>query len=228
MSQVTNPVSRVDSVKRWLFRRRKSLRPILRDRPFTVLDSMILIAALAVAFVSIKPVLETSRPGRWSLQSGTLAMVSASVVVLTPTVLFLKLRSPRPKRFLLVRQPDFVAVVAATMMLSICALAFVVVTAIRTVRQDTANYSTFLPYWQNQLWWVQLLRYFAGTVGPAVLSCWVVLVISGIKRPSKGWLNLLGQSLGVIWVILFIIHTCVMLRALCVPNGPSALESMGY
>src|SRR5687768_4597770 len=79
-------------------------------RRFTMMDAMILVAASAVAFVIVRPVVDgplmlRHEPG-WARY---LAGFVGGLVAWTPAVLFLRLRNPRPTIRRLSRRPGFAA-----------------------------------------------------------------------------------------------------------------------
>lgn len=63
--------------------------------------------------------------------------------------------------------------------------------------------------WTNPNWWLNLVLDLVDAVGPAVLGGWIVLGLSGRRRPSTGCFDLLGRGVGGSWVLLFLIyHVC--------------------
>ena len=193
------------------------LRTIRADRRFTLMDGMILVAASAVAFVLVRPILagDLLRLPAWGRY---LAILIAGLVTWTPTALYLKLRPPRPTWLRLSRQPDFVAGVAASSLLALCGLAIALLTLIRVVRSGAAarvragvGIRVAAPPPSDPYWWLGVVAHFGELIGPAVIAAWAVLVASGRHRPSRGWLDLLGRGLGIAWIVVFVVATCARL-----------------
>lgn len=193
-----------------------ALKLVKGDRRFTLLDAMILVAASAVAFLLARSVFNNWYVKRLPNWGEILAIVIAILTTWTPTVLFLKLRSPRPTLRRLSKQPDFVATLAATSILCLEALGLAILWLVRIARRGV---------WAKQgrpirtptldsYWWIEVVIMFTGAIGAAVLASWVVLVVSGRHRASWGWLDLLGRTLGGLWVALFIINCCARLAQL--------------
>ena len=187
--------------------------PTRIERRFSILDAMTLVVASALAFALIRPVMldePVGLPawGRW---------LTASVGVLvtwTPTVLWLRLRHPRPPLRRLARQPGFAASVVGTGILALGALATGLLALLRTARQGMGVRGGMLLRTPDPLWWVGVVLHFAAVVGPAVLAAWLILALSGRRRPARGWLDRLGRLIGLAWIVLFVINCCVRLAYL--------------
>lgn len=179
------------------------------DRRFTLLDAMVLVAASAVAFVIVRPVVAPSPLGvpAWGI---VLAFFIAGLVAWTPAALALRLRSPRPSIRKLCRQPGFAASLAASAILSLGVLATALLALIRAVRR----YPPGSPPLPDPTWWVGVVLQIGPFVGPAVIAAWIVLAVTGRRRPSRNWLDVLGRVLGAGWVVLFLINCCVLLARL--------------
>ena len=150
-----------------------------KPRRFTILDCMILIAALGVWFFMLRhwgalmgPIIRAGGPGVWRTYAflvivGTLALIW----VLTPAFLFMRLRRPRPHLRELIWQPG-------TMACTVAAVLFVPVSLVTA--------------WN---WLFPLV--FAG----AILSCWVLAAVTDRLRPEASWLDRLGRVLGIGWCL---------------------------
>jgi hypothetical protein len=183
------------------------LRPSAAERKFTIVDAMILVAASAVAFVIVRPVITSGlqRAPRWAIY---LAAAMAWLITWTPTVLLLRLRRPRPPLRRLGRQPGFAAAVAASSILTLTAFAIALLALVRLARRGALlGVGRPVPK-PTPGWWMSVVLEMGVAVGPAVLGAWLLLALSGRRRPARGWLDALGRVLGAAWIVLFVIH-CV-------------------
>lgn len=174
---------------------------------------MILIAASAVALVIVRPVVAgplQQRPG-WSHY---LAWAIGWLVAWTPTVLILRLRDPRPPLRRLSRQPGFAASLAGTAVLALGLLAIGLIALVRVARQGSPARPAMGIRPPDPSWWVWVVLHFGTVVGPAVIAAWVLLAVSGRRRPPRGWLDILARAVGVGWIVLFVINCCARLTYL--------------
>jgi hypothetical protein len=169
---------------------------------------MVLVAASAVAFVIVRP-LVTGRLQDQPDWARYLAVVIGGLVAWTPTVLILRLRGPRLTLRRLSRQPGFAAGVGSTAILAIGLLALV-----RVSRRGMAVRAGVRLPPPDPSWWLGVVLHFGAVVGPAVIAAWLLLAFSGRRRPSRGWLDLLGRALGIAWIILFLVNCCARLSYL--------------
>jgi hypothetical protein len=171
---------------------------------------MILVAASAVAFVIVRPIISGVfyREPRWIRY---LAVIISGLVVWTPTLLFLRLRSPRPPLRRLARQPGFAASLAGTSIIVLGALAVGLLALVRVSRRGAVGIRALLdtdfpiPV-TDALWWVTVVLHFGAVVGPAIIGAWLLLAISGRRRPARGWIDPLGRVLGILWIVLFVVN----------------------
>jgi len=63
-------------------------------------------------------------------------------------------------------------------------------------------------------WWMGVVFYFGVIVGPAVIEAWLLLTLSGRRRPTKGWPDRLGRAIVLAWIVLFLIYCCARLASL--------------
>ena len=183
------------------------------DRRFTILDAMTLVAASALAFSLVRPLVLGGLRNEPSW-AGYLAAVIGTLVTWTPAVLFLRLRRPRPALRRLSRQPGFAAGVAGTAILALGALATGLLALIRVSRQGVGVRAGLPPRPPEPGWWLGVVLHFGAVVGPAVLAAWLLLALSGRRRSATGWLDPLGRAIGVAWIILFVINCCARLAYL--------------
>jgi hypothetical protein len=139
------------------------------------------------------------------------AIVGAGVPCLvcwTVTVLLLRLRSPRPGLRRLARQPGFAASSAAVLVISV-----------RAVGAGLSALSWSLPALDAQAFrmaffeypiayrlWSLLLYPFPfaapGEIGLAIGSVWLNLWLSGRWRVERSWVDRLGRTLAILWLML--------------------------
>jgi hypothetical protein len=189
------------------------------DRRFSISDAMLLIAASAVSFVIVRAFVigSLSREPGWSHY---LAMVLGGLISWTPATLFLRLRRPRPTLRRLARQPGFAASLAGTSIIAIGGLAIAILALVRVVHRG-AIAGIVLPIGArvpiptpDPRWWLGVVLHFGALVGPAIIGAWLLLAISGRRRPAKGWIDPLGRILGILWIVLFVINCCARLAYL--------------
>ena len=176
-------------------------------RRFTLLDAMVLTAASAVAFGIVRGVAVRSSTGvpAWGV---VLALLIAWLVAWTPATLALRLRRFRPTVRKLCRTPGFAATLVASAILALAVLAIALLGLIRAVRRYPPGAP---PGEADPMWWMGVGLHFVVLVGPAIIGAWLVLAITGRRRPSRDWLDTLGRVLGTAWIVVFVIHCCVRL-----------------
>ena len=183
------------------------------ERRPTLMDAIVLVAASALAFGLARPMLTRSgfpMPtwGWW------MTILVALLMTLTPTMLWIRLRRPRPTLMRLARQPGFVAGVAGSSTIALGLFATAILAMVRVIRQSVLAQSSvqaavkrgmIVPPSPDPNWWLGVGMNFAGFVGVGVIAVWVMLAVSGRRRPARGWIDLLGRALGVAWIVVFVI-----------------------
>jgi hypothetical protein len=171
-------------------------------RRFTLFDAMVLIAAIAVALFPIRFFLadwssSLGRPPDWRLLlvlgamgDGTLCPLA---LTLSPALLALRLRRPRPGLARVFRQPGTAACTAVV----VYELSFSVITLL----------SLFLHFFLSQrhlflntdaiLWLWAIPMCF---IGVAVAAVWAVLWMTGAWRAEPSWIDRAGRILGTYWM----------------------------
>lgn len=171
-------------------------------RRFNLVDSMILTAAVAIACMPPWPGYLLHIPTRlraWGDWAGHIAgrqvvpdfvgvsvgpmlakdvmnfatgLLSGPLLGLTPAVIWLRLRRPRPSPPALLGQPGFAACLAAL-----------------------AGFVTFLEanYFGANLG-------IEATVGGAVAAAWALLAVGGWWAPERSWIDRLGRAVGACWI----------------------------
>ena len=175
-------------------------------RRLTLLDSMILIVALAAVLPATRQVLEKA-VGPWSLPPGGYMIwrnglawhniraislgLSPTLASLTIALTALQWRRPRLTFRMLGRGPGLAACGVATVVL--------VVEAILGLEFEGVESLAGFP-----IWW---LPFGMRNVGGAVLGAWIALALSGRwrRRWRRDGLDKLGRVLGVWWSISYLL-----------------------
>jgi hypothetical protein len=163
-------------------------------RRLSVLDAMILVAATAMGLAGIR----ACSPAFYSYQytpitpppwlnwlavvlSNWAFYVSPLPAAWTLAAMVLRLRSPRPPMRRLMRQPGAVAVLAATMLVLIGVVHYLL---------DLHNPSLHdIPY-----------QYTSFSLGCGVGSAWWILALGKRWRAEPSWIDRFGRALGAYWV----------------------------
>jgi hypothetical protein len=186
--------------------RRHLERPSDR-RPLTLGDAAVWIASTGVSFGLFRAI--DSQSGR--LYSGPLKGVllgTAPMLTWTPAPLAIRLRRPRPVLRRLTRQPGVAALAAATTVLAVGALDTAIVAIVRLIRVTAPPQPgprEPVPSPPDPTWWIGPIGHFVPIVAFAVLSAWVLLALSGRRRPDPGWIDRLGRLLGAAWLVLSLV-----------------------
>ena len=175
-------------------------------RRFTMRDGMILVASAAVAFgLGRASLAETDFES--TLWLYVLVAVIAACVTSTPTLLVLSLLQPRPPLSELCRRPGFVASLAGSTVMALGLLAAGILGTIRVIQSVMPPTSGRTALSPNSQWALNLVPHFGSLIGPAVIASWVVVALSGRRRPSRDWFDYGGRAVGAIWIGLFLLHS---------------------
>ncbi|MFI5457030.1 MAG: hypothetical protein ACHRXM_16415 [Isosphaerales bacterium] len=172
-------------------------------RKFTLVDAMVLIAAVGVGFVLIREYLDNPLVRRvlwlvshdWALSTlwrlGTVlsGMLAPLAVALSLALWILRFRQPRPVLRRVFRQPGMVACSAA-----------VIETSMFVLKALFSEYYLFqkagmMPQ-LTHLWIIRL-----PWNGEVVAVAWMLLWLSGSWRSEPSWIDRAGRVLGVYWVV---------------------------
>ena len=170
-----------------------------RRRPFTLLDAAALIAAIAVALTWFRFVgwhnwvmwatVRDLSPDDWIywkthvLRAARMATPFAAVMA--PTLLALRLRSPRPPLWRLARRSGTAACLAVSIAL-----------AIRAIGLASDTWQDYLGdfRWSNNF--QSACGFLPHEEGLAVAVAWLVLGFAGGLRSEPSWLDRSGRALG--------------------------------
>ncbi len=166
-------------------------------RRFTVLDAMVLIAAVAFCLV-IPSTFRTLLPARtyrgYDVRQYWLIVGSSWLLVASLALAILAVVVPLPAGRRRFRQPGVLAVVLVAL-----TLAF---NEVQTLGHGATLYLTVGEAFDN-FWWVFGPIYdLAFRAGLAVLSGWLTLALMGRWRTAAGWLDSSGRFVGWAWVAL--------------------------
>lgn len=171
-----------------------------RPRKFTILDAIVVIAALASGAALARPVFGLVG-GHWSLTDPAtrryriefyFALISPGVATLTVATLILRLRKPRPTFRCLVRQPGMVATIASLVGLA---------GAIMSWGYMLYHTGLLNPAWLNINFWARASIPTACTV----IGSWLILALGGRWRAERSWIDRIGRVLGLYWIAVLLI-----------------------
>jgi hypothetical protein len=168
-----------------------------RNRRFGLLDVIILGAATAIGlalvrawwhdgdFLVIPPI---SKWGFFEVRVLILGPVALLLSVWSFALIMLRLRRPRPRWIRLMRQPGMAASCAVAVILAFEALRSLVI----LWKNGPAGWPDVPGYWRATQ---PLIPY-------GVAGTWFTLALAGRWRAEPSWVDRLGRSLGVFWIIL--------------------------
>lgn len=163
-------------------------RPARAIHPFTILDTMMLLLAIAIGLAACRAILGSDGPqkGSWT----NINLLSFMAGPLTAFVVVRRLLSLPSSLRGLTRQ-------AGTMMCLIAIIFILVKAAYWCVIWETTGL---------RFEWYSRLASESSSVGAAVLVAWLTLVLGGRWRSARCWLDQLGRILGAYWIftLLFV------------------------
>lgn len=174
-----------------------------RCRPFGLADALIVIAMLGVAFW----IFRRWRHWPWTTLVSACGGIALMLLVYTAGWLALRLRSPRPARRFLFRQPGMVACVVALVTAVLCLVPLLVL-----------RFS--VPPSQHALAWKAAIAATPPIVAFSVLAAWITLAISGRRRPEPGWIDRLGRVVASGWVALALFYLGALIYCSNKKPGP--------
>jgi hypothetical protein len=191
-------------------------------RRFRLSDAIILVAATAIGLFVVRPYaavasIDWSPPfasapwivgWAWCVWN-CLALAFPIAMAWTLSIVGFRLRPPRPSWRHLVRQPGFVAVLTATLVLVVRLCGFVTM-CLRVVGQPSLYIAyvgrtggggarTGLPPGALYFELDHILTTMA-LIGVSVGASWILLLASGAWRPERGWIDRTGRALGCFWI----------------------------
>jgi hypothetical protein len=173
------------------------------QRKFTLVDAMVLVAALGVALVPMRdlygrvadstfPLEETE--GRspdyyFSWAAGTCAFLRPLVITSSAALWLARLRRPRPSIHRVFRQPGMAAMTAV--LASFIVEVLQLLTDLLNERLLGGEVITGDSLWLDGVVHLQQL-----CPGKAVLAVWIVLRLARLWRAERSWIDRAGRSLG--------------------------------
>ncbi len=194
-------------------------------RKFTILDSMILVAALACGFAlhrAANSVMEsepglvgpTSAPGIVRHLRQVMEWGYPILVALTLAVLVLRLRRPRPRWRRLLRQPGMVACCAAAVPIALSLVGLW--RLIGVLPRPEPSFATMPPPRYFRIIEVQvpplgeIFGEMACTIGLWVFGAWLILILAQRWCPERSAIDRLGRIVGNGWILMPVVHAVSM------------------
>lgn len=180
-------------------------------RKFTILDGMILVAAVALGFAirraAEEMIAQYSFNNYYLYRTFPYRLIEAVVPFLatfTLGVLAMRLRRPRPRWRPLLRQPGMAASVAAT--IPIAMALYDLWTWMRflddpeaSVAEGSVAHATY-GFFIDAPTLGELYGAYGTAVGAWVLGAWLILALSGRLRAEKSGIDRLGRLVGLAWL----------------------------
>ncbi len=174
------------------------------SRKVTILDGMILVAAVACGFALRRgtegPSEGVIEPTNWFGRNTRepVRAVLPFLLTLTPAVLLMRLQRPRPRWPKLARQPGMAACCAAIMPIALTLLAL----AHERWTRDPSS---------DEFAWAWVVNSYVLTEGGAiagvwVLGAWLALGLSGRRRAERSGIDRLGRTIGVGWLLVLAVE----------------------
>jgi hypothetical protein len=168
-------------------------------RKFTLLDALVLMAALAaglalarIAWAEGAPIQIVARAHEQRIMvENVLKAASCCAAMLSVGVLFLRLRPPRPRLLEMLQEPGVVGCSAATFSIVwFCTLYLLV-----GPKPSLSSIVLMGPF----------------GIGMGIASAWSVIWFDGCWRPPLSWIDRVGRTLGICWFVLPLLF-CVSLK----------------
>jgi hypothetical protein len=179
---------------------------MLPDAPrrFTLIDAMVLVAAVGVSFVLIRDYVQDSRIARalsaalpdewgaadlWRRATVYAGIISPLAVALSLALFVLRIRRPRPSLRQALRQPGMLASTVAVLGTGI----FVA----KVLLGEWYLYQTGTSM-SRPLHWLWMMR--LPWNGELVAVAWLLSWAGGLWRPEPSWIDRAGRILGAYWI----------------------------
>jgi hypothetical protein len=181
------------------------------QRRFRLVDTMMLVAAMAIGFGLLQSIGRAAKrsPYDWCLElfgQGSLyelwdyrnkvlvfsLLATPLVAMITLAVIAIRFVGTRPRFRRLARQPGLVASCASSM--AILFTGIPVIVGARAAGASWDETSSMLAA-EDEVWSATMYA------GLAVFVSWMTLLVSGRCRAERSWVDRLGRSLGVYWIV---------------------------
>src|SRR5262249_42635116 len=119
------------------------------------------------------------------------------LVAMTPAVLLMRLRRPRPRPRIVARQPGMAACCAA-----------IIPMARTPIELARGNWRLASSSMHPFAWRSSALPLTEGgaLTGLCVLAAWVALAVGGRRRAERGWIDRLGRLVGIGWLLVMAVY----------------------
>jgi hypothetical protein len=167
-------------------------------RKFTLVDAMVLIAAIAASLMQVRHIFpnksfvpdEYSWYEVWQFGLVLNEMLSVVALCLSLALFILRLANPRPRARRLFRQPGM----AACMVVVVYSILLVASFCVYRLDQLTIRNA---PLYAGDV--IGLLT--SSTLGGAVAGAWIALWSSRAVRLEPSWIDRSGRALGAFWIL---------------------------
>jgi len=163
-------------------------------RRFTIADGMILIAAMALSLIKVG----SPRSAFVPYLEFALAKLSWAGLVFSVALILIRIRSPRPCRDDLWRQPGWIACIAIMISLTTMLLQF----ALEDATTAKRAYVGYTGWGANIDESIEIFRCFALV---ALGVSWTILGASGRWKAEPSWVDRAGRLIGVFWIVLSVL-----------------------
>jgi hypothetical protein len=200
-----------------------------KSRPFNLGDLMILIAAVGVATMAVRSLLQglTTDPGAyyWEVTPARLLIAATMAAMATPMTfacLALRLRRPRPPWRRVALEPGTAVLVVCSVLFAFRVVEVAIALGSPKVNFLAGTSVSTIPFGESLSLVVMpsslgngLLRHiepigcfgivttsFVSPCGPAVAAVWLFLALAGRWPRARSWIDGLGRLLGAIWIAI--------------------------
>lgn len=172
-------------------------------RSFTVLDAMILVAAIGTGLGLMKVFVPfyfyQAHFSDFVTREGVFLLVFGSFPLPGMAAFFfplIRLRKPRPGRQELLRQPGLMASIVASLGMAVSGLLALRLSFLNdfSIREGSV---------------VEAIELMMCGVGCLVAGAWLAMVMTGCWRPERSWVDRLGRCIGLVWIALPILCATV-------------------
>ena len=179
------------------------------ERPFTIGDAMVLIAALAAGFAWTAAAWKQFQPGEfysphpWGRAWQTIILANVGVLpcllALTVGTFVVRVRQPRPPWRWVARQPGTTACLGVL----ICLASTVPLMAVWSMGQIRRNPGLQIEFHeQTAITLLEVMSTMAAPLGIFVFMTWLLLAIQRGWRGERTWIDRLGRFVGTAWIVV--------------------------
>jgi hypothetical protein len=201
------------------FRSLVLVKAYAKARPFTLLDAMVLIAAMAIALLPFRFFLSVFEGLSATLSVAhrivevvfvTDALICPLALSLSLALWVLRLRQPRPGLPRVFRQPGMAASTAILVYLSLFMTATLISLFLNYFASGIFGSHMFLTF--NYLIFILIMP--MSLMGVSVSAVWIVLWLIGAWGPEPSWIDRAGRVVGIYWVVNSLLFGAAVLAGL--------------